>query len=131
MKAEEKKKSAKMGRPKKYTPQSMQAKIEQYFPHCKEQDEIPDVEGLCVYLEICRDTLLDYQRQPDFSDTIKKAKTKIFAEKKQLAMRGKMNSAVWIFDAKNNHGYVEKIENDLNIRNYESIAEKFRKAGTI
>lgn len=102
------------GRPKKFSAvEVMQNKIIDYFPYCKEAEEIPDVEGLCVYLDICRDTLIEYQKQREFSDTIKKAKVKIFALKKQLAMKGKMNPAVFIFDAKNNHDYVEKVESNI------------------
>jgi hypothetical protein len=46
------------------------------------------------------------------STVIKKAKNKIFAYKKQGAFKGKYNPAVFIFDAKNNHGYKEKLETE-------------------
>lgn len=78
-----------------------------------ESDEIPDVEGLCIYLDTSRQTLFEYEAKPDFTDTIKRAKDWIIYKKKQLAMKGKIPPAIYIFDAKNNAGYVDKTEQDI------------------
>jgi hypothetical protein len=74
--------------------------------------EIPDVEGFCDYADAYRDLLSEYESKPEFSDTIKRIKNWIYYRKKQLAMAGKMNPAVFIFDAKNNANYVDKTEVD-------------------
>jgi len=75
--------------------------------------EIPDVEGFCDYVDAYRDLLSEYAGKPEFSDTIKKIKNWIYYKKKQLAMQNKMNPTIFIFDAKNNAGYVDKTEQDM------------------
>jgi hypothetical protein len=101
------------GRPPKFeTPEELETKIEEFFEYCIEEKEIPDVEGLAVFLDTTRKTLFEYEKKPDFSNTVKRAKEKIFHKKKQLAFQGKMNATVFIFDAKNNHEYTDKQELD-------------------
>lgn len=77
--------------------------------------EVPDVEHFCDHAGVWRDLLIEYEKKPEFSDTIKQLKNYMYKRKKQLAMAGKMNATVYIFDAKNNHGYVDKQEIDQNI----------------
>lgn len=77
--------------------------------------EVPDVEGFCDYIDSYRELLMEYERKPDFSRTVKRIKNWMYFRKKQLAMAGKMNATVYIFDAKNNHGYVDKTEIDQNV----------------
>jgi hypothetical protein len=100
------------GRPFKFNSIEMfQCKVDGYFEHCIDNDEVPDVEGLAVYLGMTRMGLLKYERRDaDFEDSVRNAKEKIFHLKKQAAFKGKMNPTVFIFDAKNNHGYVDKQE---------------------
>lgn len=101
------------GRPPKFeTPEELEIKIEEFFNHCEKIEDIPDVEGLAVFLDTTRKTLLDYEKKEEFSYTIKRCKDKIFYKKKQLAFKGKLNPTVFIFDAKNNHEYTDKQEYD-------------------
>ena len=54
---------AKTGRPKKYTEvEIMQQKINEYFKKCDKDNEPYTVTGLCLALDICRDTLLEYSK---------------------------------------------------------------------
>ena len=65
----------------------LKIKVEEYFQHCTLTDEIPDVEGLAVFLDTTRKTLFEYENRKniegieiDFesiSNTIKKALKKI------------------------------------------------------
>ncbi len=103
----------KVGRPLKFeSVEELDSLIEKYFIHCETTEEIPDVEGLALFLDTTRDLLWDYQKIEMFSDTIKRAKNRLFANKKQLAMKGKMPPAIFIFDSINNHGYSNKQEFD-------------------
>lgn len=77
--------------------------------------EIPDVEGFCDFVDAYRDLFSEYAKKDEYSDTIKRIKNWIYYKKKQLAMQGRMNAAVFIFDAKNNAGYVDKQEVDNKI----------------
>jgi len=81
-----------------------------FFDWCNQNDYIPDIEAFAVYMDTTRKTILDYENKKEFSYTLKKIKDKIFFYKKQLAFKGKINATVFIFDAKNNHGYRDKQE---------------------
>lgn len=102
------------GRPPKFeSPDQLQSMFEEWkATFTKESDEIPDVEGLCIYLDTARQTLFDYERKEEYSDTIKRIKDWIIYKKKQLAMKGKIPPAIYIFDAKNNAGYSDRTELD-------------------
>ena len=76
-------------------------------------DEIPDIEGFCDFIGAWRDLLCEYEKMSEYTDAVKKIKNWIFKNKKQLALRNKMNPAIFIFDAKNNSGYVDKTEQDI------------------
>ena len=96
---------------------NIKKKIDDFWDWCKQNDYIPDTEILCKYLNVNRSTLWRWEIDEDNSNLcnlIKNVKNDIFAYKKQLAMRGKMNATIFIFDAKNNHGYVDKIEHEHN-----------------
>lgn len=75
--------------------------------------EVPDVEGFCDYIDSYRQLFMEYEKKPEYSTTVKKIKNWMYYRKKQLAMSGKINAAVYIFDAKNNHDYVDKVEQEI------------------
>jgi len=102
------------GRPPKFeSPEQLQQMFEEWqATFTKDVDEIPDVEGFCIYLDTARQTLFDYEQKNEYSDTVKRIKDWIIYKKKQLAMKGKIPPAIYIFDAKNNAGYVDKQEID-------------------
>jgi len=86
--------------------------------------EIPDIEGFCDFVGAWRDILNEYEKKDEFSVTVKKIKNWIYYRKKQLAMANKMNPAIFIFDAKNNAGYIDKTEQDIT-----TAGEKLPAAG--
>lgn len=107
------------GRPPKFsTDEELQAKFQEwkdsFAPSGANSGEIPDVEGFCDFIDAYRDLFSEYEKKPEFSDTIKRIKNWIYYRKKQLAMSNKMNATVFIFDAKNNAGYVDKTEQDVS-----------------
>jgi hypothetical protein len=97
-----------------------------FFEWCDENEYIPDIEALAEYLGTNRQTLREYESKQEFSYTIKNLKTKIFNRKKQLALRNKMNPAIFIFDAKNNHDYKDKIDTE-NITKHNFDVDPFKK----
>lgn len=105
------------GRPPKFTSPEQ---LEELFFSWKDSftyekvAEIPDVEGFCDYVDAYRDILCEYEKKEEYSDTIKRIKNWIYYKKKQLAMQNKMNATIFIFDAKNNAGYVDKTEQDVS-----------------
>jgi hypothetical protein len=66
------------GRPRKFSnPAELQKKINSYFEDCRREEEPPRITALCEYLDIHRDTLCEYEKKEEFSDTIKRAKQKV------------------------------------------------------
>jgi len=101
----------KVGRPKKYNSvEEMQVKIDTYFSDCDERKAIYTIEGLCYWLDMERQSLLNYSKDEEFFDTIKRAKAKILARLQELASSGKHNATMAIFNLKNNYGYVDRSE---------------------
>lgn len=110
------------GRPPKFKdPQELQSKINDYFESCwidkvvevtdkdgnvtstnsRYQDRPYTVEGLALALGITRETLCQYEKDPKFSDAIKKAKLKI-----------KMNVVERLIDSKNATGCIFWLKNN-------------------
>ena len=76
-----------------------------------ERKLIPDIENWCVFLGITRQTLFNYEkRDKEWSDCIAYYKNAIASVKKQLAMNYKIPPMVYVFDATNNHHYVNSNE---------------------
>lgn len=104
---------------------------------------VATVTGLAVALDTTRDLLLDYengkhdgkdltidqlaenQQIDDFSDTIKKAKLRIYADTEQQLYKGKAVGA--IFSLKNNYGWVDKTVTETAptapVNPYENLTE--------
>ncbi|MBS0200299.1 MAG: DNA-packaging protein [Proteobacteria bacterium] len=99
-----------MGRPPKYTnPEDFAAKANAYFAECKIADppEVPTVNGLCLALDMTRDTLLEYGDKPDFSDTVKKVRMRLEAAWEQrLAGNNVAGSIFWL----KNQGWSDRHE---------------------
>lgn len=107
----------------------MEKKIVEYFDYCNnriqqvyspKQDDVIEVldpapygvEGLAAFLDITRKTLSEYEKLQQFRNTIKKAKQKIAADVESRLM-GK-NPTGAIFNLKNNFGWSDKTETDIN-----------------
>lgn len=90
--------------------------ITQFWSYCEQNDFIPTIETLALYLDTTRKTLWEWEHSNNttISKIVKKTKNQIFHAQKQLAMRGKMNSAIFIFNAINNYDYVQKVEHEHN-----------------
>jgi len=131
------------GRPLKFeTPEKLQVKIDEYFDRCdtgkmvtkiqnwlvlKAKAPYPyTVEGLCVYLDIDRKTLLAYQweregspnNDTEFLHTVNKAKEKILQNLKERALMWENNAAVSIFNLKNNYGYKDQTQTEISWPNW-------------
>jgi len=107
------------GRPKKYTEaEIMQQKIDKYFTDCVKNNEPYTITGLCIALDLCRDTLSEYMKKEEFSDTIKKAKLKVENYLEKHLITDSSTTGI-IFNLKNNFGWSDKqqIEHSGNVNN--------------
>lgn len=110
---------SKAGRPKKYAKvEKMKQKIDEYFKQCDNEHEPYTVTGLCLALDICRDTLSEYAKNKEFSDTIKKAKLKVENYLEKHLITDSSTTGI-IFNLKNNFGWKDKqeLEHSGNLNN--------------
>lgn len=106
-----------VGRPPKFNSTEQLEKLSKaWWKSIEGTEEIPDIETWAIALDTTRKTLFEYEDKPEFSNTIKRWKDRIFASKKQLALRGKLNPAIFIFDAINNTDYRNRTEQDLRVK---------------
>lgn len=82
------------------------------------------VNGLALFLDTTRETLNKYEYMPEFTDTIKRAKTRIENEL-ELGLYGN-NVTGLIFNLKNNYGWKDKTETDITTKG-ESIKGEYNK----
>ena len=124
----------KVGRPLKYkTNDELKTKIDEYFNNCyitkkdkkgieyKENIRPLTILGMCLYLDISRETLREYMDKEDFVDTIKKAKMRIESYAEDYLFESK-NPAGVIFNLKNNFNWKDKQE--IETTNKTIIVEK-------
>lgn len=101
-----------MARPPKFqTATEFEAAADAYFESCKPTPEsdgdIPTVNGLCFALDICRDTLWEYAKKPEFSDAVKRARTRLeMAWERRLAGNACTGAIFWL----KNQGWTDKTE---------------------
>lgn len=102
------------GRPLKFqTVEQLDSMIEEYFSYCDIEKKPYTITGLALWLDTTRETLLDYQERPEFSDTIKRAKSKCENWVEENALMNKINATTAIFNLKNNYGWKDKTEQDI------------------
>jgi hypothetical protein len=77
-----------------------------------EHFERPSVLGLCAHIGITRETLLQYEAKPEFSDTIKRAKSRIEQYLEEQLYRKDQVTGI-IFNLKNNFGWKDKVEQEI------------------
>lgn len=104
------------GRPRLYEDASkFNSAVEDYFSKCEAEDKRPTLSGLSYSMGFAdRETFVDYADYgEDFSRTVKTARLRIEDDRwQQLLSKDKFTPGV-IFDLKNNHGWKDKVENEL------------------
>ena len=102
------------------TAAELQGAIDAYFLMMHNQakqggESIPDVEQLAMFLGTTRRTLLGWRSDASFEPVIDNAMNRIAAIKKQLAMKNKIPSLVFLSDIQNNHGYTDRRNLEVNV----------------
>lgn len=96
----------------KYTPEKLKVKIDEYFKYCDENEKPYLNSSLALYLDIDRDTLLNYEKQARFSALIKKTKERIKCYAEEFLFTSNKTAAA-IFNLKCNYSW--KDVQDINI----------------
>lgn len=114
-----------LGRPKKYERvEDMEKDIEKYFAK-QDVEGLPyTVSGLALALGMTRETLLRYEENDIFSDTIKRAKQKIEEYVETRLFVSGIATGV-IFNLKNNFGWKDKQEIEQNGEMNNTVTVKF------
>ena len=100
-----------MARPKLYENKEQVHKIiDEYFALCDEKDKPYTMSGLANALNMSRQSLINYSKDDEFFDTIKKARADVEQQLEENALSGKANSTFTIFNLKNNYGWRDTVE---------------------
>ncbi len=99
----------KIGRPRIIeSPAEMERLVEEYVTKCHEEEEPLTLTGLILSLGLsCRDSLDEYGRRPEFSDSVKKAKLVIENQYERKLDRDKPAGAIF---ALKNMGWSDRRE---------------------
>lgn len=104
-----------MARPKLYSSvENMKKIIDEYFRKCDENEKPYTMSGLAYALDMDRRSLLNYSKDEKFFPTIKKAREKVEQQLEENALMGKANATFTIFNLKNNYGWQDKTEVQVN-----------------
>lgn len=99
------------GRPKLYnSKEEMQDIIDAYFSLCNQLERPYTMSGLANALNMSRQSLINYSKDEEFFDTIKKARAEVEQQLEENALMGKANSTFTIFNLKNNYGWRDSVE---------------------
>lgn len=111
-----------VGRPLKYkSVKAMQKDIDKYFADCDENGKPYTVSGLAYALNTNRQTLLNYEENEEFFDTIKRAKAKIECFNEEALYSKDVPTTGVIFNLKNNYGWKDKQEFEANVTYEDSL----------
>lgn len=97
-----------MARPPKFqTSEEFESVADAYFVGCEAREQVPTVNGLALALDLTRETLLRYAEKPEFSDTVKRVRTRLEAAWEQrLANTACTGAIFWL----KNQGWSDKSE---------------------
>lgn len=91
-----------VGRPRKFkSARDLERKIEAYFDKCDQEGDPHTITGLALALDTSRRVLCEYERDPEFSNAIKRAKGRCEHWIERNALMGKINPTFAIFALKN------------------------------
>ena len=102
-----------IGRPPKFTSaEEMQKAIDAYFSSCLVSEKPLTISGLAYALDMSTESLRRYGEKDAFCATVKRAKQKV-----EIYLEERLDSAAptgAIFNLKNNFGWKDKTEQDVN-----------------
>ncbi len=102
-----------IGRPLKYkTDKKILDKAEEFFKECDDKKDPYTITGLAIALGTTRKTLMEWQRDARFSNTIKEIKSRVEYYVEKSVAKGTIAPAVGIFMLKN-FGWVDKIDQTI------------------
>ena len=103
------------GRPKLYNDvNKLEKDIDAYFKMCDKREKPYTMSGLALALDMSRQSLINYSKDEEFFDTIKKAKQRVETQLEENALFNKANPTFTIFNLKNNFNWKDKQEHEIS-----------------
>lgn len=95
---------------KKYTPTRLKNKINKYFEWCEQEDELPSIKGMMIYLDMYKDAFYKYLTYEGYGDIMEHARLIIanWAEEDVYSTKGM--AAGKLAYMKNIHSWADKLE---------------------
>lgn len=109
-------KKSNAGRKKKFTPTKMKNQINKYFEFCEQEDRVPSIKGLMIFLKMYRDQFYQYLTYPEFKDIMEHARLIISEWCENDVYRTKGQAAAKIAYMKNVHDWTEKVESESTVK---------------
>lgn len=104
-----------MARPKLYNSvEELEKDINNYFKMCDKREKPYTMSGLALALDMSRQSLINYSKDEEFFDTIKKAKQRVETQLEENALFNKANPTFTIFNLKNNFNWKDKQEHEIS-----------------
>lgn len=110
----------------KYTPEEILKESMEYFSHCentkvingywKEIQKPKTLTWLASWLWVAKDYISEKLKDPNYSETIKGIRMNVENDIEEWILTWVYNSTSWIFNLKNNFGWVDKTEVDQTIK---------------
>jgi len=118
---------AKMGRPKAFkTVKELDGLIVKFWEYVKVNKVPATIARLAVFLKVDRETIVNYSKDQEFFGTIKEVKEMILASKEERLNSETGQKVGIIFDLKNNHGFKDKQEVDMNVKGNISLGDMMK-----
>jgi len=108
------------GAPLLYTPEKMQKKLDEYFKETPV--EKITITGLCIWLDIVKETFYNYTRRKEFSQMMNLARLKV-ENAYELSLRA--NGRAGDIFALKNFGWTDRQEVDVKSNDFKQVLDKF------
>lgn len=112
---------------KKISKERLERKVTEYFESCKKKHTPPSMTGLALHLKCTRKNIVDYKHTDEFGEILEQAKLRCENVLEERMINGTPPTGI-IFILKNNYGWHDKIESDVNLTGSISLAKLFQQA---
>ena len=112
---------------KSISKEKLERKVEDYFNSCKKKHVPPSMTGLALHLKCTRKNIVDYKHTDEYGAILEQAKLRCENVLEERMINGTPPTGI-IFILKNNYGWHDKIESDVNLTGNISLSKLFQQA---
>jgi len=114
---------------KKLSPKQMITQINKYFEHCENEDVVPSIKGMMIFMKLYQSSFYKYIQSPEYTDLLEHARMIISEWAETDVYNTSGQAAGKIAYMKNIHGWSDKLEtqNTSEVRHVASVEEARQK----